>query len=51
MLLDKINKLKEQLNAQLDKPCVDPKAILETSKKLDKLIVKYYKEKGNKGCG
>lgn len=43
-MLYEIDKLKQELNALLEEPYTDDDKILETSRKLDKLIVEYYQK-------
>lgn len=48
MLDDKIEKLREELNLMLEEPYINTDKTLETSKKLDELIVEYYKKMQDK---
>lgn len=42
MLIDEINKLREDLNKQVENSSLDNETILAISQDLDKLIVEYY---------
>lgn len=42
LVVEKINNVKERLQKELDKEKLDKGKILEISKELDKIIIKYY---------
>jgi hypothetical protein len=44
MLVDEINKLKEELNKQVENSSLDNEIILAISQDLDKLILEYYRD-------
>ncbi len=52
MLIDEINKLREDLNKQVENCSLDNETILAISQDLDKLIVEYYQAvlKGQNTC-